>query len=72
MMKKKKKIIIAILVVLAVTAWIIGALIIKSNHGANPFAPGKYPPGGDSRYELNIGHTTPAPHLSADYETSDD
>lgn len=63
-MTKKKKIIIAILVALAVTAWIIGALIVKSNHGANPFAPGKYPPGEDSRYELHIGHPTPAPHVS--------
>ena len=26
---------------------------------------GKYPPGGDSRYELKIGHSTPAPHVSA-------
>ena len=64
-MTKKKKIIIAILVALAVTAWIIGALIVKSNHGANPFGPGKYPPNGDRQYELNIGHQTDAPHVSA-------
>ena len=63
-MTKKKKIIIAILVALAVTAWIIGALIVKSNHGANPFGTGKYPPGGDSRYELHGDHKTPAPHVS--------
>ena len=63
-MTKKKKIIIAILVALAVTAWIIGALIVKSNHGANPFAPGKYPPGGEPQYELKGDHKTPAPNLS--------
>lgn len=64
-MTKKKKIIIAILVALAVTVWIIGALIVKSNHGANPFGPGKYPPGEDPKYELKGDHSTPAPQWSA-------
>ena len=64
-MTKKKKIIIAILVALAVTAWIIGALIVKSNHGANPFGTGKYPPGDvGGQSEPKIGHSTPGPHWS--------
>ncbi len=64
-MTKKKKIIIAILVALAVTAWIIGALIVKSNHGANPSGAGKYPPGEvGGHYELHGDHSTPGPHWS--------